>query len=441
MLQKVVRESAALIAKAQSTVHESLLQYERQYDHVTTRFVMLAWVGVVGLPLYWLVWARLFPQGYENLPLRLVGVLLCLPALFARTLMRGPALSAYLVLATAYVLPFLFTFMFLMNGASIIWSLSLLVALTVLFHFPTLWACGVYLLGTVAACALFAVVGDARLMLGTPVLSQLPVHLFAILVVSIAKVGRRVLAQEKLAGMAQGLATVSHELRTPLVSVEANVRGVNRLLNMQPAPGNWNAAGDAMARIQHEVRHMNQLIDLFLLSATAVERNLKPTEQLSMQKVVEAVIQRYPFASTAERDLVAIDVRADFTFAGTYDLSVVVLLNLLRNAIKALRLAGKGRIRIIIDGRACRPRLLFIDTGCGIEAARLPRIFKRFYSYPANTGSGIGLALCREIVEAWRASIRCVSREGAYTVFILEFPSSTCQAAPAMRRAPAFTPT
>jgi two-component system CAI-1 autoinducer sensor kinase/phosphatase CqsS len=440
MWQEVKNCGQALFARAQSTFQESLVQYERQYDHITTRFVMLAWVGVIGLPLYWLVWAYVFPQGYENLPLRLIGMALCLPAVCARGLLRGPGLSAYLVLATTYVLPFLFTFMFLMNGGSTVWGQSLLVALTVLFHFPTLWALGVYLAGTACACVAFALVGDAHLLLERDILAQLPVHLFAILVVSIAKVGRRVLAQEKLAGMAQGLATVSHELRTPLVSVEANVRGVNRLLHAQHGPANWNAAGEAMARIQHEVRHMNQLIDLFLLSATAVQRNLKPNEELSMRKVVEAVIQRYPFATADERALVAIDVRADFTYAGTYDLSVVVLLNLLRNALKAVRHAGKGRIRIIIDGNRAKPRLLFIDTGCGIEAARMPLIFKRFYSYPANTGSGIGLALCREIIEAWLASIRCVSRENAYTAFIIEFPTGACQAAPVMQRTPAFTP-
>jgi two-component system CAI-1 autoinducer sensor kinase/phosphatase CqsS len=440
MWQEAINCGAALFSRTQGTIRESLLQYERQYDHITTRFVMLAWVGVIGLPLYWLVWAYVFPQGYENLPLRLLGVALCLPAVLARGRLAGPGLSAYLVLATGYVLPFLFTFMFLMNGGGAVWGQSLLVALTVLFHFPTLWACGVYLAGTFCACVAFSLVGDARLLLDRDILAQLPVHLFAILVVSIAKVGRRMLAQEKLAGMAQGLATVSHELRTPLVSVEANVRGVNRLLHAQQGPASWNAAGEAMARIQHEVRHMNQLIDLFLLSATAVQRNLKANEELSMRKVVEAVIQRYPFATADERALVAIDVRADFTFSGTYDLSVVVLLNLLRNALKALRHAGKGRIRIVIDGERARPRLLFIDTGCGIEVARLPLIFKRFYSYPANTGSGIGLALCREIVEAWKASIRCVSRENAYTAFILEFPTSACQAAPAMTRTPAFTP-
>jgi two-component system CAI-1 autoinducer sensor kinase/phosphatase CqsS len=50
-------------------------------------------------------------------------------------------------------------------------------------------------------------------------------------------------------------------------------------------------------------------------------------------------------------------------------------------------------------------------------------IFRRFYSHPPHNGAGIGLALCREIMDAWRADIRCVSRENAYAIFILEFPA------------------
>ncbi len=115
-------------------------------------------------------------------------------------------------------------------------------------------------------------------------------------------------------------------------------------------------------------------------------------------------------------------MRADFRFAGRHELSVVILLNLLRNALNALQRAGKGRIRIVIDGTRAAPRLLFIDTGCGIPAPQLPLIFKRFYSYPPKSGSGIGLALCKEIIDAWKARIRCVSRELAYTIFVLEFP-------------------
>lgn len=401
-----------------------LARYERRLDHQSWRFTVLAWIGCLGMPVYFVVWTVWFPQQYESLALRLIGAALCLPAPWALRLFRPAWRSIYLFVAATYVLPFQFTFLYLMNGGSSVWSQSLLIALIVLFHFPTLWACACCATGVLFACALFALVSDPALMLDQAILMHLPIYAFTIVVISVAKVGRRVLANEKLAGMAQGLATVSHELRTPLVSVDANVRGIQRRLARtgHPSEGDWHAMTEAVTRIQYEVRHMNHMVDLFLLSAHAVRQQLEADEQVSMQAVVEAVIKRYPFAAQAQRDCVRVEVRADFTFAGKHELTVVILLNLLRNALKALHRAGKGRIRIIVDGRRATPRLLFIDTGCGIAAPMLPLIFQRFYSYPPNSGSGIGLALCKEIVDAWKARIRCVSRELAYTIFVLEFP-------------------
>jgi two-component system CAI-1 autoinducer sensor kinase/phosphatase CqsS len=219
---------------------------------------------------------------------------------------------------------------------------------------------------------------------------------------------------------------VSHELRTPLISIAANVRGIER------AAAGWQDGAeaqdpdtgmtDALARIGFEVRHMNQMIDLFLLSAAAMNQQMAPTERVSMAGMVHAVIERYPFVTAEQRARVSVVVRSDFSFLGREELGVVVLLNLLRNAMKALHRAGKGKVRIIVDGTRRRPRLLLMDTGCGIPARLQPYIFERFYSYPPNTGSGIGLALCKDIVHAWHGKIRCRSRESAYTVFALEFP-------------------
>jgi two-component system CAI-1 autoinducer sensor kinase/phosphatase CqsS len=401
-----------------------LQRHERQFDHATWRFIVLAWLGCLGMPTYYLIWTVVFPQAYESLALRVIGVLVCLPAPWAGQLFKGRFRDHYLFAAVTYVLPFQFTYLYLMNHASLVWSQSLLVALIVLFHFSTLWALASFCAGVAAACALFALFGDPAFLLSTQVLHNLPIYAFTIVVVAVAKVGRRVLANEKLAGMAQGLATVSHELRTPLVSVDANVRGIHRRLSApgHPTAADWHEMSEAMTRIQYEVRHMNHMVDLFLLSASAVSQKLEADEHVSMQEVVESVIKRYPFAAQSQRDAVKIEVRADFSFAGRHELSVVVLLNLLRNALNALHRAGKGRIRIVIDGTRATPRLLFIDTGCGIPAPQLPLIFKRFYSYPAKSGSGIGLALCKEIIDAWKARIRCVSRELAYTIFVLEFP-------------------
>jgi len=403
---------------------QPFLHFHDALEHMPMRRAQvraLAVIGAFGMPLYYMLWHTCFPQQYESLALRALAGLLFLPALWPARF-SNRCFSMYLFLGLSFELPFFFTFMFLMNHASVLWVHSLLVALIVLFHFDTRIALLAYLGGTLLACLAFAVLGDPAFLLQREVLQQLPVHWFTIAVLSVAKVGRHVGAQEKLAGLAAGLGSVAHELRTPLVSVEANVRGLRRLLR-RPETMNADAASlEALARIQFEVRHMHHMVDLFLLSASTVSRKLEASEAVSMHDSVTAVLRRYPFTSSAQRDIVKVELRTDFLFAGQSELCVVILLNLLRNALKSIQRAGKGRVRIVIDGARSVPRLLFIDTGCGIARNRLPLIFDRFYSYPAHNGSGIGLALCRQIMQAWHARIDCVAREGAYAVFRLEFP-------------------
>ena len=391
-------------------------------DHATTRVVLLCLIGAVANPLCYLVWHRLWPELYESLPLRVVAVALCLLSLGARRFSRR-GLRLYQIVVFSYALSFFFTFMCLMNHASPVSAEALLVSLIILFHFDMDIALLSYLIGTGLACAAVIALGHAGLLLNQAVLQQLPIHGFVIAALSVTKVSRNALERERLAGLGAGLATVAHELRTPLVSIDANVRGLVRMLAASAArPEERNATLEALNRIAFEARHMNHMVDLFLLSATAVNRNLRPTESVSMAAVVEAVLRRYPFTGGTPLHPVAVEVRADFHYAGQQELSVVILLNLLRNALKAVQRAGKGRVRIVVDGARATPRLLVIDTGCGVARANLPLIFQRFFSHPPRQGTGIGLALCREIMQAWNARIRCVSRETAYAIFVLEFP-------------------
>ncbi|OBV40523.1 sensor histidine kinase [Janthinobacterium psychrotolerans] len=412
----------------QGRLLQPFLHFHDAIEHTPARRAqvrLLAFCGAIGMPLYYTLWHHYFPQEYESPALRIMAALLFVPALFPHRF-SNTWFSIYLFVSLTFELPFFFTLMFLMNHASALWMHSLLVALVVLFHFDTRIAVLAYLSGTLLACAVFAMQGDPSFLLDTQVLQQLPIHWFTIVVLSLVKVSRHVGAQEKLAGLAAGLGSVAHELRTPLVSVEANVRGLQRLLPRDADGAGTDADSgaacqDALARIQFEVRHMHHMIDLFLLSASAVSSRLEANESVGMHETVTAVLKRYPFVSAAQRALVTVDVRSDFRFPGQTELCVVILLNLLRNALKAIHRAGKGRVRIVIDGNRAVPRLLFIDTGCGIAASRLPLIFDRFYSYPAHNGSGIGLALCRQILQAWQARISCVSRDSAYAIFVLEF--------------------
>jgi len=408
------------------SLRRALRVVHSQTDHATMRLQMLSLIGLICHPLCYLLWHRLWPLEYESAPLRLVALMLCGVGIFARRFSQRLQ-NILVLLALSYGLSFFFTFMCLMNHAAPVWAETLLVSLIALFHFEMPIAAAAYVIGTASAGASVVLIGASDRITDPNVLQQLPIHAFAIAVLSVAKISRNALERERLSGLQSGLASVSHELRTPLVSVDANVRGLLRTLSDNTATGSEERlhCADALARIQFEVRHMNHMIDMFLLSASAVNHSLRPREIVSMEDAIECMLRRYPFTGASQQSAVSVEVRRDFHFAGQTELSVVILLNLLRNAFKAIQRAGKGRVRIVIDGRRSTPRLLFIDTACGVAPRHLPKIFRRFYSYPPHQGSGIGLALCREIMQAWDASIRCVSRENAYAIFVLEFPSTT----------------
>jgi signal transduction histidine kinase len=105
-----------------------------------------------------------------------------------------------------------------------------------------------------------------------------------------------------------------------------------------------------------------------------------------------------------------------------------VLLNLLTNARQAMPRGGRITLRIAHDAQNGTVDVTVRDTGAGIAADRLPRIFDRYYTTkqgPDATGkggTGVGLAMCREIIEAHQGRIRVESTVGVGTAFTLKLP-------------------
>ena len=105
-----------------------------------------------------------------------------------------------------------------------------------------------------------------------------------------------------------------------------------------------------------------------------------------------------------------------------------VLLNLLTNARQAMPSGGRVILRIAHDPAAGTVDLTVRDTGSGIPADQLPRIFDRYYTTkqgPDATGkggTGVGLAACREIIQEHQGKIRVESTVGVGTAFTLKLP-------------------
>ena len=105
-----------------------------------------------------------------------------------------------------------------------------------------------------------------------------------------------------------------------------------------------------------------------------------------------------------------------------------VLINLLINARQAMPSGGTLLLRIGHDVSTDTVDVCVRDSGCGIPADRLPRIFERFYTTKKGPdesgrgGTGLGLATCRDIVEAHHGRIRVESTVGKGTAFTIKLP-------------------
>jgi signal transduction histidine kinase len=106
-----------------------------------------------------------------------------------------------------------------------------------------------------------------------------------------------------------------------------------------------------------------------------------------------------------------------------------ILLNLLINARQAMPGGGRVAVRLAYDAENDMVDLVVRDNGSGIPADKLPRIFEPFYTTKSGPdasgkgGTGLGLSMCREIIEAHNGRIRVDSTVGKGTAFTLKLPT------------------
>lgn len=219
-------------------------------------------------------------------------------------------------------------------------------------------------------------------------------------------------------------ADASHELKTPLALVRLNLEKVRPRL-----AADAEAAG-AMADALEEIAWLNQVIDRLLFLARSDSGALA----LALQPLrVDAVVE----AMAEDARVLAEDRGARFELGrnetgelrGDADLLRQLLLNLLANAVTATPAGGVVKLESFrtADGWHWEIR----DEGPGIAPAELPRIFERFVrgrgamrAGETRKGHGLGLAICKSIVELHRGKIRLENRaERSGLRVVVELPA------------------
>ena len=216
------------------------------------------------------------------------------------------------------------------------------------------------------------------------------------------------------------ISNISHELRTPIASVKALAETLNEGAIEDPS-----VAKDFLSRINVEVDKLAQMVQE-LGELSRIESGEAPLQKkpVNIAGAIEHAVDRL----RAQADRAGLNL--DFVIPSALPKVMAdearveqVLVNLIHNAIKFTP-AG-GRISISANARDSDILVSVSDTGVGIPAEDLPRIFERFYKADKSRsggGTGLGLAIAKHIVEAHGGRIWAESVEGRGSIFNFTLP-------------------
>lgn len=219
------------------------------------------------------------------------------------------------------------------------------------------------------------------------------------------------------------LSAVSHELRTPLTSIRAYLDSLREDLDR---PG-LEAPLRFVGILDEESRRLSDLIDS-ILSFSHLERGSNPLEfkVLDVRRALSTAVEALaPMAEAKKVSLQTCLADADITIEADLELLKQLLLHLGGNAIKFT--PPGGQVRITADADETGLVLTFEDTGIGIPEDQLGRIFERFYQVDQSLvrrfgGTGLGLALCKSIVDVHGGRIEVHSTVGEGSRFVVRLP-------------------
>jgi signal transduction histidine kinase len=237
---------------------------------------------------------------------------------------------------------------------------------------------------------------------------------------------------------------IAHEIRTPLMSIALMADSLDFFIAqlIHDYPDLWKDSPRKATSLEYiqklpknfaEItKSMNHFVDMALMKVSPEKSKKHELKPMRIKESVMGVIEAYPFKKINddknERDLVHINILDDFSFNGDETLFRHLIYNLMKNAIYFVRKANKGEIFIeaIADKSTDKNHnpmnyLYFKDTGPGIPEENLQHLFKAFFSRSQN-GTGVGLSLCKSIMNEFGGSISCESVEGEFTKFVMAFP-------------------
>jgi len=227
---------------------------------------------------------------------------------------------------------------------------------------------------------------------------------------------QKLIRSERLATVGRMAAQIAHEVRNPLSSIGLNAELLGDELGQEA-----DEARRLVALIIGEVDRLSETTETYLRFTRLPRPKL---EREDLGALVTSVVALGRGEVEKEGIALSLDIAPDLPEIPADEAQLrQALINLVRNAREALAQATTKRLAISLaaDGAAARLVLRVSDSGPGIDAGDLGRIFDPFFSTKAQ-GTGLGLALVQQIVVDHGGQIDVESGPGRGTTFTLAFP-------------------
>jgi two-component system phosphate regulon sensor histidine kinase PhoR len=215
------------------------------------------------------------------------------------------------------------------------------------------------------------------------------------------------------------VANASHELKTPVAALRVLAETLLTALPDDPEAGRGFAV-----RIGREAERLDALVR-DLLDLSRLERGALDVEPVDLVGLTKEVVGSYADRAEERRIKLRTELQPNVAMRGDRAQLGLLLSNLVDNAVRYT--SSRGTVRVRLDGSESRAVLQVTDTGRGIPAGELSRIFERFYRVDKararqTGGTGLGLAIVRHVAESHGGTVTVDSELGRGTTFTVTLP-------------------
>ena len=214
-------------------------------------------------------------------------------------------------------------------------------------------------------------------------------------------------------------ANVSHEMKTPLTVISVHIQRAEAFMRLG-GDKDSEKVYESFALVQEEIMRLSRMVEGALAVSSMHELSQRSSE-VSVAGTLHNSITAYRALSEKYGNaltLTAADTLPNISFSA--DALAQMVTNLLANANTHTK---DGEIKVIGEYDGTELKISVIDNGSGIEPDLLPRVFER--GVTDGSGSGYGLAICREVARSYGGDVAIESEYGKGTTVIITLPAET----------------